>query len=154
MPSETKQQLVALILGKLREAFEARQAAAKQTREAGKDAVSKSEGKYDTRFHEENYLADSLAQQAQAAADAAAAHATVPPEELETDSNAHLAAPLDTGTLDSTAWICLVPAGGGTEIVFDERTISVLTPESPLGAKIVDRKAGDDIPGVKLLAVR
>lgn len=153
MPSETKQQIVALILEKLREEFEARQAASRQTRSEGNDAESKAEGKYDTRSIEENYLADGLAQQAQAAADAAAAFEKVPLEDLPPDSAVDIGALVEIEFPDGAEWFFLGPAGGGTEITFDGRTITVLTPESPLGAKILDRRAGDPIRGVQLRSV-
>jgi hypothetical protein len=68
-----KLQIIEVVLEHLRGDFERRQAAAKRTREQGNDGESKSEGKYDTRSTEENYLADGLARQALEAAAAAEA---------------------------------------------------------------------------------
>lgn len=153
MPSETKQRIVALILEKLREEFDARLAASRQTRAEGNDEESKAEGKYDTRSIEENYLADGLAQQAQAAALAAAEFEKVPLEDLPPGSLADVGALVEIEFPDGVEWFFIGPAGGGTEITLDGRTITVVTPESPLGAKILDRRAGDDIPGVKLRSV-
>jgi len=67
-----KQEIVASILDRLREEFESRNRVSKLTREGGNDAESKAEGKYDTLAIEENYLADGLAKQAVAAAEAIA----------------------------------------------------------------------------------
>ena len=58
-----KSKIIEVVLEHLRADFERRQAAARRTREQGNDAESKSEGKYDTRSIEENYLADGLARQ-------------------------------------------------------------------------------------------
>ncbi|MEI6034240.1 MAG: hypothetical protein WCS65_08195 [Verrucomicrobiae bacterium] len=65
-------EIVASVLGRLREEFESRSRVSKMTREGGNDAESKAEGKYDTLAIEENYLADGLAKQALAAAEAIA----------------------------------------------------------------------------------
>ena len=67
-----KKEIVASILEQLREEFENRNRVSKITREVGNDAESKAEGKYDTLAIEENYLADGLAKQALAAAEAMA----------------------------------------------------------------------------------
>lgn len=154
MPSETKQQIVALILEKLREEFETRQAAAKQTRAEGNDAESKAEGKYDTRSIEENYLADGLAQQAQAAIDAAAAYENIPLEDLDPDAPTDLGALVEIEFPDTREWFFLGPAAGGTEIEHDGLAITVLTPESPLGSRMVGKTAGESVPGAVLRAVR
>jgi hypothetical protein len=53
-----KEQIVQAILERLRVDFETRQTTSKMTRASSNDAETKSEGKYDTRSTEENYLAD------------------------------------------------------------------------------------------------
>ena len=68
-----KSKIIEVVLEHLRADFERRQSAARRTREQGNDAESKSEGKYDTRSTEENYLADGLARQALEATAAAEA---------------------------------------------------------------------------------
>jgi len=73
-----KSKIIEVVLEHLRGDFERRQAAAKRTREQGNDGESKSEGKYDTRSTEENYLADGLARQALEAAAAAEAIEKMP----------------------------------------------------------------------------
>jgi transcription elongation GreA/GreB family factor len=39
----------------------------------------------------------------------------------------------------------LGPSAGGTEVVHEKRTVLVLTPQSPLGAQLMGRKAGDKL---------
>jgi hypothetical protein len=56
-----KEQIVQAILERLRVDFETHQTTSNMTRAASNDAETKSEGKYDTRATEENYLADGLA---------------------------------------------------------------------------------------------
>jgi hypothetical protein len=147
--------IVSAILAKLRDDFESRQAASKRTREGGSDAESKAENKYDTLSIEQNYLADGLAKQAHVAAQAAAAY-----EKLELHDFAP-GEPIDLGALveidftHETEWFFLGPAAGGVELVFAERTITVLTPESPLGSQLLDRRAGDllSMPGSSIRTV-
>ena len=37
------------------------------------------------------------------------------------------------------------PRAGGTEIQHDKKTIMVLTPQSPMGEKLIGRKQGDQV---------
>jgi hypothetical protein len=140
-----KHAIVQLILAELREEFENFQSSSKKTRSAGNDPESKSEGKYDTRSIEENYLADGLALQAQAVLDAAVTF-----EKLELlDFDATM--PIDLGALvqlefpDETSWFFFGPAAGGTEVEWDGTVFTVFTPESPLGQQLLGRSIGDKI---------
>lgn len=46
--------------------------------------------------------------------------------------------------LDKEKMICfLLPCAGGTEVSFDGQTVSVITPSSPIGAALLDKKKGD-----------
>ncbi len=131
------------ILDALAEEFDSFHASAKKTRAEGNDTESKSEGKYDTRSIEENYLADGLAKQAQASARAAAAYEKLAIRDFDTGT------PIDVGALvelefpSETEWFFLGPAGGGIEVECDGHAITVLTPESPLGGQLVGRRSGD-----------
>lgn len=149
-----KAAIIEAIRSALREEFETFQNSSKQTRAAGNDPESKSEGKYDTRSIEENYLADGLAKQALASAEAAAAY-----EKLELRAF-EAGAPLDLGALvrlefpDETLWFFLGPSGGGIEVDADGELVTVVTPESPLGSQLLGRKVGDKTAtGARILAV-
>lgn len=147
--------VVAAILKRLREDFESRQRASKMTREHGNDAESKAEGKYDTLAIEENYLADGLALKAHAAAQAI--------EEIEKMKLRTFAGgdEIDLGALvqlrfaSDTEWFFLAPAGGGTEVAGDGIGVTVITPESPLGMKLLGAHVGDRTaaPSAKIVAV-
>ncbi len=73
-----KERIRQAILDRLSLGFETDQATSKRTRTASNDAETKSEGKYDTRSTEENYLADGLAKKAAAAAEAAKVYRELP----------------------------------------------------------------------------
>ena len=38
------------------------------------------------------------------------------------------------------------PKAGGLEVAFDAATVYVITPQSPIGAKLLGRRAGDVVP--------
>lgn len=150
-----KTEVVAAILENLREQFEARQNSSRTIRRAGNDAETKAEGKYDTRSTEENYLADGLARQAQEAAEAGAAYEDFAPRDFSAGE------PIESGAMVHlrfgrvSEWFFLGPAGGGVEVASGGKTVTVVTPESPLGAALMGKRAGDRIPtpAAEILAV-
>ncbi len=151
-----KPAIVQSILATLQAEFENFQRSSKKTRSAGNDNESKSEGKYDTRSTEENYLADGLAMQAQAVLDSAAAYEKLTLVDFDDET------PIDVGALiqlefpDETNWFFFGPAGGGIEVESDGTLITVFTPESPLGQQLIDKKVGDSTkaPRTVVRAVR
>ncbi len=151
-----KREIVTLVLEQLREAFGARHAASRQTRSGGNDEQSKAENKYDTLSTEQNYLADGLARQAQAAMQAAAAYEDLPPRDFAAGERIDLGALVELEFTDGREWFFLGPAGGGIEVVHRGVPIVVLTPEAPLGAQLIDRLAGEKIarPAATILSVR
>ena len=140
-----KSKIIEVVLEHLRADFERRQSAAKRTREQGNDAESKSEGKYDTRSTEENYLADGLARQALEAAAAAEAIEQMPVREFARGEAIDLSALVELEFAKETEFFLIATAGGGTEVVWDKKTILVLTPESPLGSRLIGRHEGERV---------
>ena len=69
-----KAAILKAIMEALQAEFDALQSTSQKTRAAGNYSESKAEGKYDTRSTEDNYLADGLARQAHAVAQAGAAY--------------------------------------------------------------------------------
>lgn len=140
-----KSDIVAAILEKLREGFELRQRTSKLTREGGNDAESRAEGKYDTLAIEENYLADGLARQAQAALEAAAELEKMPLRDFAADEPIDLGALVELEFPDGIEWFFVAPCAGGTEIVWKGKTVTVITPESPLGGQLAGLRAGETV---------
>ncbi len=145
--------LIQAIIDVLREDFANQQNSSKQVRSAGSDSESKAEGKYDTRSTEENYLADGLARQALATMEAASAYENFSAPDFDADT------PLDLGALvelvfpDGKEWFFLGPAGGGIEVSYENRSVTVITPESPLGRQLIGRHVGESTtaPQAKIL---
>lgn len=123
--------------------FEKIRAASRATRAGGNDEESRAEDKYDTLSTEQNYLADGLAKQAQTAREAHEAFEKLSPRDFNADD------PIDLGALVLLAfpgektWFLFAPAGGGHEFEHAGRTITIITPESPLGAQLRGLRVGE-----------
>ena len=148
-----KSKIIEVVLEHLRGDFERRQAAARRTREQGNDAESKSEGKYDTRSTEENYLADGLARQALEAAAAAEAIEKMPIRDFAAGEGIDIGALVEFEFAKETEFFLIAISGGGTEVVWNKQTIVVLTPESPLGSQLIGRFAGERLGEAKIKQV-
>ena len=148
-----KQEIVASILDRLREEFESRNRVSKLTREGGNDAESKAEGKYDTLAIEENYLADGLARQALAAAEAMAEIDKMPQRKFTGDDPIDLGALVEIEFPGAREWFFLAPSGGGTEVQHEGTTVTVITPESPLGSQLIGSRLGDrtTVPAARII---
>ncbi len=144
-----KTAIVSAIVEALREEFEILQRSSKETRTAGNDAESKAEGKYDTRSIEENYLADGLARQAQGAAVAAAAYENFAARDFGPGEDADLGALVRLKFADAAEWFFLGPSGGGIGVSDGGQTVTVITPESPLGSQVMGLKAGAKLASPK-----
>ena len=140
-----KSAIIHAVLEHLRGDFERRQSAAKRTRKQGNDAESKAEGKYDTRSTEENYLADGLARQALEAAKAAEVLEKMPIRDFEKGDGIDVGAVVELRFDKETEFFLIATTGGGTEVVWNQKTIVVLTPESPLGSRLMGRRAGERV---------
>jgi hypothetical protein len=150
-----KSAIIAEILDRLRAEFESRIRTSKLTREGGNDAESKPEGKYDTLAIEENYLADGLAKMAFAASEAMAEIEKMPVRPFTVDDPVDLGALVEIEISGSQEWFFLAPAGGGTEVRHEGETVTVITPESPLGSKLIGSHVGHRItsPAARILRV-
>jgi hypothetical protein len=144
-----KEQIVQAILERLRVDFETHQTTSKMTRAASNDTETKSEGKYDTRSTEENYLADGLAKKALAATQAAKAFQDLPFEVFSSTQPINLGALVELSFGDDRAWFFLGPAAGGIEIECAGKLVTVITAGSPLGNQILGKKVGDLISAPK-----
>ena len=135
--------------------FDTLRRTSRATRAAGNDEESKAEGKYDTRSTEDNYLADGLARQALAAAQAGKAWRDFVPPVFGADARIDLGALVLLAFPDESRWFILGPAGGGVEVTCGGVQIITLTPESPLARQLVGLKVGDATvsPRAKIRAV-
>ncbi len=139
----------------LAEEFESLRAISRQTRAGGNDEESRAEDKYDTLSTEQNYLADGLAKQAQAAREALTAFEKLPTRAFAPTDPIDLGAAIKVEFPTETTWFFLTPAGGGHEITHENTTVTLITPESPLGQQLRGKTTGEKItqPPAKITAI-
>lgn len=103
---------------------------------------SKAENQYDTRSLEASYLARGQSERVGAlrgAVDFLERQASARMQRAGLGALVHLEA--SAGNL----WVLLVPSEGGRRIIIDGVSISVLTPDSPLGLALLGCTEGDEI---------
>lgn len=146
-----KTALIEQIIAALTAELEGYARSARSAQAEATDEQSKAENKYDTRGLEASYLARGQSRQA---ADVGLAiqqfqRLAAPPFSPK--------APIDLGALvemehlgERTLYF-LGPCAGGTEVTAEEKTVVVITPQSPLGQQIMAKTAGARVtlPGGK-----
>ncbi|MEI7851317.1 MAG: hypothetical protein WCH86_05750 [Kiritimatiellales bacterium] len=137
-----KTALLRAIIAELEADLRRQQAANKQASAGATDGEARAETKWDTCGLESSYLARGHALQFKALA--------VALEELKTfmipvyDGQPIGVGALVEAELDKEKMLCfLLPCAGGIELDFEGRLVSVITPESPIGAALLDKKKGD-----------
>lgn len=144
----SRSDVFAAVLEVLTQELAALERGARASFEAATDPDSRAENKYDTRTLEASYVARGQAQRVAELQEAlqhfqGLAHQTVP------SSDARLGSLV---TFDDGQIYLVGPAAGGTEVILEGKEILVITPSSPLGQKLMGKKAGDVLelrPGVK-----
>ncbi len=138
-----KATLVKKIIAHLTDKIALQTGAARAAHAEATHEESKAEDKYDTRGLEASYLA---AGQSRQMAETAAALQQFAQLKVRTFSAAD---PIDLGALvtvetkTETMNYFIGPAAGGTEVLHEEKTILVITPQSPLGQQLIGKKQGD-----------
>jgi len=138
-----KAEIVKALTAALRSEFDRHSSSSKEARQAGNDDESRAEDRYDTRSTEENYLADGLARQAFAAVAAAEAIGKMRLPDFSGGTPIDLGALVQLDFDGEKEWFFLAPSAGGTEVEYQGETITVLTPESPLGQQLTGRQTGE-----------
>ena len=153
--SMTKSEIIDAIHLGLKEDFNTFRRASQQTRQGGSDDESKADGKYDTQSTEANYLADGQAKQAHQVVLAAAIYDAMEPRDFDTFDPIDLGALIELNINKRSQWFFLGPAYGGLEIYLDQKNITIITPDSPIGAQLLHLKVGDCItsPEAEILSI-
>lgn len=138
-----KRALIQKIIKQLTSELEVYFRAAQNSRAEATHEQNKAESKYDTRGLEASYLARGQSKQA---AELEAAITEFGKLEVRKFAASE---PIDVGALleleiggDKSLYF-LGPRAGGTEVVQDKKEILVITPQSPLGAQLLNKKQGD-----------
>jgi len=138
-----KQKLLEQVIQEMKSDLLGLKKAAAETRALSSGDEMKQEGKYDTRSIEASYLAEAQSGQAQVIEDG-----------IYKLRNLRLENEPDTIILGSIAILStdgadhqffILPAGGGILLEYDYLPLTVITPESPIGEKIITKGIADQI---------
>jgi transcription elongation GreA/GreB family factor len=103
---------------------------------------SRAESKYDTRGLEAAYLAGGQARQAKEILESIKLYAALAPVDFAADDPIDLGALVELEAGGGHSLYFIGPRNGGLEIKLRGQEITVITPPSPLGQKLMGRKAG------------
>ncbi|MDD5350879.1 MAG: hypothetical protein PHQ12_11775 [Chthoniobacteraceae bacterium] len=104
---------------------------------------SRAENKYDTRGLEASYLAKGQSRKIVETLAAREEFAAFQARKFGPEEAIDVGAVVELEGNGGTALYFIGPRAGGTEIVHQKQTIVVMTPQSPLGSQLVNRKQGD-----------
>jgi hypothetical protein len=111
------------------------------------DEQSKAENKYDTRGLEASYLARGQSRQAQEVLQSLAQYRALPVRDFSVQDAIDLGALVVVKMRDEAVRYFIGPSAGGTEITCEGETVVVITPQSPLGQRLVGRKSSEFAKG-------
>lgn len=135
----SKTSIIKQIIAQLGEELETLAGASRRMHADASDEQNKAEDQYDTRGLETAYIASSQARQATATEEALAAYQTLKLTKFAAKTPIDLTALVELESRGDHLWYFVGPKGGGIEV----GEILVITPESPIGAELMGKKAGD-----------
>ncbi len=140
-----KQVVLAKVREQIRAQFERMVSAAQTAAEYATDEGSRAESKYDTRGLEASYLAAGQAEKAEEFAEAVHLFENLKlPDFGECDPIA-LGALIEADLDGELVFYLLAPRGGGIVCEHEGCDLTVLTPDSLLGSRLLGLRAGDTI---------
>ncbi len=140
-----KQQVLAKVREQIRAQFERMSTAAKTSADYATDKDSRSESKYDTRSLEASYLAAGQVEQAEELADTLQWLETLELPDFRENDAIQAGALVEADFEGDLVFYLLLSRGGGITCQHHGCDLTVLTPDSPLGAKILGLRAGDSL---------
>ena len=138
-----KRVLIQKIIAQLTEELAVYFRAAQNSRAEATHEQSKAESKYDTRGLEASYLARGQSKQAMELEAAIAEFEKLAVRKFAAGDGISVGALVELETGGETSFYFIGPRAGGTEVVQDKTGVLVITPQSPLGAQLMEKKAGD-----------
>ena len=122
---------------------------------------SRAENKYDTRGVEAAYLAGGQARQAREVLEAVEIYENLPAKVFSERTPIDISALVEVEMDGVKSVFFIGPKNGGLEIIHNKREITVLTPQSPLGSKLMGKlegaswtEKGDAASRYKILSVQ
>ena len=141
-----KAEIVNCICSVLQSDLATLKAAYQASHESATHAESSAENKYDTRGLEAAYLAHGQAKRAQEIEVSLHGYENISPQLLTAHTRVGLSSLVKLEDSDGRyRWCWLGAHAGGVTFSFDDKEITIVTPQSPLGAALQDKKQGDII---------
>jgi transcription elongation GreA/GreB family factor len=138
-----KRALIQHIVAQLTHELEMYFRAAQNARAEATHEQSKAESKYDTRGLEASYLARGQSRQAAELEAAIAEFSKLEARAFEAGSAIDVGAVVELEINGDRESYFIGPRAGGMTVTVDQREICVITPQSPLGAQLLDKKEDD-----------
>lgn len=153
-----KKLLIASIVDKLHEEMELIANAAISAHDEATHPNEKQENQFDTPGLETSFLAEGQVKVAAELREAADAFKELEMHSFAPDEPITLGALVEVEVRGEPTFFILGPKAGGVEVMFEGKQVTVLTPHSPLGHKLLGRHAGetiapDPVPGARPLKV-
>jgi transcription elongation GreA/GreB family factor len=137
-----KAQLVKQIIARLSESLGLLEKAAHAAHAEATHESSKAENKYDTRGLEAAYLARGQSRQAKETLDSIKAYESLATRSFGPGDFIDLTALVELEVDGVRSTFFIGPRSGGLEVQCENKEITVITPQSPLGQNLMDKKAG------------
>lgn len=141
----SKAGLIAAVIERLEADLEVCQQAANEAHQAATHEESVAENQYDTLGLEASYLAEGQSRRVSEIQHEIAAWRGIPEAEVYEDDPVISGCLIVLEALDSGEQrvLLLGPAAGGMKLAFAELSVTVVTPEAPLGAQLIGKFVGD-----------
>jgi hypothetical protein len=137
-----KNDILKAVIGALEEELRVQLKGQEMAAEGATHTEAKAESKWDTCGLEQSYLARGLAKQFEALSMGVMELRSFQPLDFSGKAIG-VGALVETETDGYTDLFFLLECGGGTEVEVDGREITVITPESPVGAALLGKRNGD-----------
>lgn len=149
-----KRALIEKIVARLDETLVRFADAARVSAADATDEHNRAENKYDTRATEAAYLAAGQGRKALETVEARKAFAGLEVRAFGPHEPVAPGALVQVDDAGETLWYFLGPSAGGTEVEHAGCEVLVITGQSPLGTRLLGKRAGDILPGgLRVVAV-
>jgi transcription elongation GreA/GreB family factor len=139
-----KKDIFLAILKELQTTFDVIAKSAHEARDAATNEESKAENKYDTRGLEASYLAGAQAKRATEIQESIKKLTQLKVNDFDKATPIQITALVEVQVNDETRkWLFLLPYAGGVQIEFEGQSVQTLSPESPLGKKLIGSSVND-----------
>jgi transcription elongation GreA/GreB family factor len=138
-----KRTLLKKIVSKLTSELEVYFRAAQASRAEATHEQSKAESKYDTRGLEASYLARGQSKQMAELEAAIEEFGSLDARSFAAGEAISIGALVELETGGERSFYFIGPRAGGTEVELERKEILVITPQSPLGSQLMEKKQGD-----------